>query len=419
MIPNAPTRISAERVPSFADAAAQGILFKISRRKRFIVKVLDAMLKPLVRLVDRFRSERHQAPPETFSILIFEYWNLGDIVMESPFLENLRLQYPSAHIVLMTSPKCVPLLQDQGVVDELIVVRVPWAEHYSRWRKYNPFSWLWLDLLRVMQRLHSRHFDLAFTARADIRENFMLWLANVRRRVGYGFGGGSFMLTDIVSPDLVHPHFSNRWLRLLEHVGKPVLVRDPHLRLKQHERDWAAGFLRERGIEESDFVVAIHTGARSRIRQWGEENFTELAKQIESQFPVKIVWFRDPGQTSSSANAKQLALSLPLRQFMAVLQQCRVFVCNDSGPMHIATALNVAVVAVFGPTQPAWFGPLGHGHRIVIRSEFWCRPCFDYCQFDEPYCLRTISVDAVFKAVADTLGSLLDDARTVQEKSAC
>ena len=80
---------------------------------------------------------------------------------------------------------------------------------------------------------------------------------------------------------------------------------------------------------------------------------------------------------------------------MAVLKRCRLFICNDSGPMHISTALGVPVVAVFGPTEPLWFGPLGPDNRIVIQSGFWCRPCFDYCLFDQPYCLRTISVESV------------------------
>lgn len=92
---------------------------------------------------------------------------------------------------------------------------------------------------------------------------------------------------------------------------------------------------------------------------------------------------------------------------MAVLSQCALFICNDSGPMHISTALDVPVVAVFGPTEPAWFGPLGANHKIVIRSGFWCRPCFDYCIFDQPYCLRTIDVQDVYQPAENTVTELL------------
>jgi ADP-heptose:LPS heptosyltransferase len=81
--------------------------------------------------------------------------------------------------------------------------------------------------------------------------------------------------------------------------------------------------------------------------------------------------------------------------------------------MHIATALGVPVVAIFGPTEPAWFGPLGQNNRIVIQRGFWCRPCFDYCVFDQPYCLRTIEVESVFQAAVEALSSVFGKTREV------
>jgi ADP-heptose:LPS heptosyltransferase len=401
------SRWSTSELPrQIADAAAPGVLLKISSRKRKFVHFLEALLRPFVYSVDKIRGAIPKLTGEPKRILVLEYWNLGDIVMESAFLQNLRVQYPTSHIAILTSPKCADLLKDQGLVDEMIVVRVPWAQHYSRRRKYNPFSMLWLELFRAFRTVHAREFDLAFSARADIRENFLLWAARVRRRVGYAFGGGGFLLTDLATPDLQNPHFSQRWLRLLEHVGKPVLTRDPHLRVPKERQKWARQFLSGRGFQNSDFLVAIHPGARSVLRQWGKENFVDLAKRLQSEFRIKLVWFRDPGQ-SPAGDTPESSLALPLEQFMAVLGECRMFICNDSGPMHIATSLGTPVVAIFGPTEPAWFGPLGQGHTVVIRPEFWCRPCFDYCQFDQPYCLRTVTVDSAYEASAKTIRRLL------------
>jgi lipopolysaccharide heptosyltransferase II len=412
-----PTRSTSDIPRQLADAAAPGVLLKISSRKRKFVHFLEGLLRPFVYIVDKVRGRTPDLNGEPSRILVLEYWNLGDIVMESPFLHNLRVQYPTAHITIFTSPKCADLLKDQGLVDEMIVVRVPWAQHYSRWRKYNPFSMLWLELFRALRTVRAAEFDMAFAARADIRENFMLWATRVRRRIGYAFGGGGFLLTDLVTPDLHNPHFSQRWLRLLEHVGKPVLIRDPRLRVSKEQQESARQLLSGRGLHESDFVIAIHPGARSPLRQWGKENFVAVAKRLESDFRIKIVWFRDPGQ-DAAINAPEGALALPLGQFMAVLSECRMFICNDSGPMHIATSLGTPVVAIFGPTEPAWFGPLGQGHSVVIRPEFWCRPCFDYCQFDQPYCLRTVTVESVYEASAKTIRQLLQqDLAVVREPS--
>jgi lipopolysaccharide heptosyltransferase II len=391
-----------------ANSGALGVLVKISTRKRFLIRTFEAAVKPLVFLVEWLRRAEPSRSGEIRQILVVEYWNLGDIVMESPFLQNLRIEYPAAHIVLLTSPKCAPLIENQGLVDEVKVVRVPWTQHYSRWRKYNPFSPLWLELLKTLKTLRTQSFDLAFVARADIRENFILWLIRARQRVGYGFGGGAFLLTDVVLPDLERPHFSNRWLRLLEHLGKPILTLQPRLLLTGEEELAAERFLADRGVKDGDFLVGVHSGARSAIRQWGEENFEAVARGLQKQFAVKILWFQEPNHSSPAParNHDFLPLSLPLRPFMAVLRRCRLFICNDSGPMHIATALGVPVVAVFGPTEPAWFGPLGPANRIVIQHGFWCRPCYDYCLFDQPYCLRTISIESVYQAAVGVVRDL-------------
>jgi heptosyltransferase-2 len=383
----------------------------MSARKRRLIRVIDAIAQPIVRVLTKLGYCPASSSAEVRSILLLECWNLGDIVMESPFVQNVRINYPNARIVLLTSPKAAPLLENQGLVNEVITVRVPWAQHYSRWRKYNPFSPLWIELLQTLRFLHAQHFDLAFTARADIRENCILWLAEIRRRVGYAFGGGGYFLTDTVTPDLEHPHFSVRWLGLLKHLGKPIVVRQPSLSVSWDEEKSAEQYLADRGIQSRDLLVGIHPGARSATRQWGEENFAVVAKRLRAQYPVKILWFQDPSQTRSTHDTNDVvSLSLPLRQFMAVLKRCQLFICNDSGPMHISTALGVPVVAVFGPTEPTWFGPLGPDNRIVIQSGFWCRPCFDYCLFDQPYCLRTISVDSVFNAATGALNALLPKA---------
>lgn len=399
---------SANLTSKNADAAALGVLVKMSAQKRLLIRAIEVIAQPLVLALERLRRGPRNVVGEVEKILVMEYWNLGDIVMLSPFLRSLRIQYPDASITLLTSPKAAPLLEHQGLVDRVIVVRIPWAQHYSRWRKYNPFSPLWLEFLRTLKLLRHQQFGLAFTVRADIRDNFILWLSKVRRRVGYGFGGGAFLLTDNATPDLEHPHLSVRWLGLLEHLGNSTLVRQPSLLVTEEEDHHAEQCLAALGVRDGEFLVGIHPGARNAMRQWGDANFAALAQRLQGQFPIRVLWFQDPAQETASLDGRQvLPLSLPLRQFMGVLKRCQLLICNDSGPMHIATALGVPVVAIFGPTEPAWFGPLGPNNRVVIQSGFWCRPCFDYCRFDEPYCMRVITVDSVYGAATETLTALM------------
>jgi heptosyltransferase-2 len=248
----------------------------------------------------------------------------------------------------------------------------------------------------------------------DIRHNLVLLLAGARRRIAYGFAGGGTLLTDVVKPDLSRVHHADLSLRLLEHIGIPVIPRKKLLSLAPEDSEFGRNFFVKNDIDESDLVVGIHPRAGAAIKEWGEDRFREVAEKIVSRFGAKVIWFLDPGLASVSFNGHNrniVQAALPLRQFLAVLSRCHALVCNDSGPMHMAAGLGVPVVAIFGPELPDWFGPLGAGHQIVIRKGMWCRPCWRKCKFAEPYCLRLISVEDVMQAVCEAVGGLARTAK--------
>jgi ADP-heptose:LPS heptosyltransferase len=122
--------------------------------------------------------------------------------------------------------------------------------------------------------------------------------------------------------------------------------------------------------------------------------------------------FVDPDGTGASLPTRSPVAYVrsTLRALPALLARCELLLCNDSGPMHLAALLGVPVVAIFGPTEPAWFGPRGRDHRLVIRDDVACRPCFDRCAFAEPHCMTRIGVDDVVAAVDERLAALLSRA---------
>lgn len=389
-----------------AEAAARGCLVKFSNGRRFVIRLAELLLLPIVRCVDFFRSRRPASTEEIRKILVLEAGNLGDIVGIIPFLRSLRLAYPGAHIALLANPSMFPILENLTLVDELIQVRFPWAIHLSQWRRYNPFAAHWTQLMHALREVRGREFDLALSGRGDLRDNFILWLTSIRRRVGYGFLGGGFLLTETAMPDLTHLHRSDCWLRLLEHLGKGISDREPRLELSREEEVFGKEYLAKLRIGNGDLVIGIHAGARIRVRQWGAANFRAVGERLAAGLPAKILWFQDPNENiEDSLPPSFVPVALPLRQFMSVLTHCDLLLCNDSGPMHIATGLGVPIIGVFGSTEPAWFGPLGDRNKVVINPAFWCRPCADRCIFDQPYCLRTISIEQVLHATSDLAAS--------------
>jgi heptosyltransferase-2 len=401
-----------------SEAAARATLLLMTPRKWRLVRAIEALARLLNPLMPPpLPLESPSKPPA--SILVVEYWNLGDLAVLAPFLRNLRQSFPRARISLLVSANLTHFLDGQGLVDDFIPARVPWALHFNRWRKYNPFSSDWISLARVILALRKRRFDWAFSGRMDVRDNLLLWLSGARRRIGYGLGGGGSFLTDSVAPDLSHPHRTDVWLHLLEALGGPS---DPNLdafHLTHTELASARAYLAGLGIPSNALLIGVHPGARIATRRWGDERFAEVARRILQKTDAHVLWFSEPGTLWQAPQLNRChTVNLSLRPFLGVLSCCRLLVCNDSGPMHLANLLRVPVVAVFGPQRPDWFGPRGPQDRVVIRPEFSCRPRFDYCNFDQPYCLRTISADEVYSAVESMFHPEVMSQETYPEASA-
>jgi heptosyltransferase-2 len=389
-----------------SEAAARAGFLKIAPRKWRLVRAFESVLKALLPMLPAPRTLEDSAKlPKC--ILVVEYWNLGDLAILVPFLKNLRASYPAARIALLVNESLKSFLEGQGLVDEFIPVRVPWVRHHLRWKKYNPFSRDWISFARTLRAVRKRQFDWDISGRMDLRDNFLLWLSGAARRIGYGLGGGRFLLTDCVNPDLSRPHRADIWLRLLEALGKPPNRDLGGILLSADEFTSAQLFLQEKGIPLDAFLIGVHTGARLAVRRWGDERFAKVAQHLLAESDAHILWFSDPGNPSVAPRLERChPVSLEFRYFLAVLSRCRVLICNDSGPMHVANLLSVPVVAVFGPQKPEWFGPRGPRDRVVIRPEFPCRPCSDYCIFDEPHCLRTIAPGEVIGSVLEAIPEL-------------
>lgn len=401
------------------EIAAAVILKKLWGRRRLSVQLLETFLRPLV-LFSKVKAIPEIGEVER--ILVFEPGSLGDMVMLIPFLRSLRARFSSARLVLVCrastakgrsysfiDPASIEtLLLDQGFVDELIPVPVPWLIDVSVWKKYSPFSLNWPKFLIRLRKLTNQNFDLAFSGgRGDIRYNLAIWSTGAKRRVGYGYAGGDFLLTDVVVPDMTRPHQTDLSLQLLEYLGIPIIREGQLFRLSSKDELFSSQFLKEHRIDVDDLVVGVHPGSRVATRQWGEERFREVARQLTEQHAAKVIWFAEPSSPlMMDLDRNFIQISLPLREFLGVLSRCRFLICNESGPMHLAAAVGVPVVSVFGSGFPEWYRPLGESHRIVIRPDIWCRPCADRCRFDQPYCLRLIPVEQVMQVVQEMLKTI-------------
>jgi len=364
------------------------------------------------RVISLFFSFSGKKKAEVFSedyskILIVELWGLGDLTLMSSILTPLRKRYPKSKIILLSSEKAKELFEDNPIIDEFIEFQAPWRGYLG---KYRILSWPWPAIFNLIKRLRREHIDLILDARGDVRNNLLLFFSGAKRRVGYDWSGGEYLLTDCVKFDYLKRHRIEAWLELLRYLGiSETNSAKPQLFLSSQETDSAKILLKEQGMRDDDLLIGIHPYARIPSRAWPLERFLNLAQYLKEKYSAKVLFFQDIGQKEEDLLSRSTwpVIRLTLRPFMALLNELDLFICNEGGPMHLAAALNVEVLAVFGPTEPKWFGPFGENTKIIIKEGISCRPCFDYCNYPSSHCLEAISFEDALITLEQNFNKIL------------
>ncbi len=373
------------------------------KKNRIIILLIDllcGMVFFLPLLLRARRPARNSAGIER--ILVMELWGIGDLVIMSACLPQLKALYPKARISLLAKAYAQELLERNRQIDSFFVYDFPWTRFAG---KYRLFTWNWPGLWQCLAGLRSGKFDLIIDARADIRNNLLSFLIGAPLRVGFGARGGGYFLTQALKIPGVNSHRLEAWKALLESLGGNGRDIKPQIQVSDEDGAQARQFLSLPGANSGNLIIGIHPGARLAARRWPLKRFRDLAMRLKAEYSAKIVWFIEPDGYGSNAGlpVNTLEAKLSLRAMIAVIKHLDLFICNDGGPMHIAGALDKPVVAVFGPTSPQVFGPLGEKSLAVFRDDVACRPCFDYCADQSVRCLETISVDEVYRAACAVL----------------
>jgi len=370
----------------------------LSKKKKAFLFLINLIFKIIFLPYSFFRFVSKKSFSTPRKILVLELWGIGDIVLVTPALIALRQKYPKAKIMLLAKKHAIEILQHSSSVDEFITYDFPWTKFKG---KYKFWQWDFRGLLRLINKLRKESFDLALDARMDIRNNLLMFLSGTKRRVGYALTGGGCFLTDIVPTDYNRPHRVDEWTNLLKYIDIEVHDSEPKLWISEDEDKWATDFLVSNGVSENDLVIGIHPGGRIKKRCWPLDRFAKVAAFIQQKYNSKVVVFVEPDGYGDDiiVNESFIRAKLSLRGLTSIISKLNLFICNDSGPMHIAAAVGVPLVAIFGPGNLEAIGPYGKEHKIIIKEPFPCRPCYDRCRYREPFCITTISTDEVLKGV--------------------
>ena len=336
-------------------------------------------------------------------ILVLRYRFIGDTILTVPFMRNLRRAEPDAYIAWVVAPGSSDIVQNIPYVDELIYWD-PVTIHADSRGTHKTFG----DKVRFIRDLRARHFDKVYVLKRSFGSALIAFLSGAAKRIGFATEGRSFLLTTPV-PYRHDQHEVQNFLDVLRADGIPVT--DDYLEawLSDEEKLFTTDFLSQNGIGKTDLIVGIHPFAANQIRAWHEDNFIEVAQELQNRYGAKIIIFGGKRDTALGQYFKGNIFPAPimavgtttLRQTMAILARCNLLLCNDSGIMHLGAAINTPLVALFGPQSPVKFGPWGKKCRVVYKG-FPCSPCrqkfFQECkpsQRSKPECMEAITVQDV------------------------
>ena len=292
----------------------------------------------------------------------------------------------------------------------------PYVDEIIPFQKKKGIGSIWEDI-NLSQSLRERNFDLAVILPRSFRSAFHIFLARIPIRIGYQSEGRSLFLTHGIqrTQEVLRGHRVYYYLKLIEPLGKIEGATSPHIFLREEDRMWADRILKDLGVSEGKPLIGMNPGATYGLAKcWFPDRFGELGRRIAEKWEAKILLFGKEEEHSIiyeilrhlGTRGVDLAGKTGLLQLAALMQCCTLLVTNDTGTMHVATAVGTPVVALFGSTPALATGPWGKGH-VVVSKDIPCSPCWKRICPTDHRCMDLITVDEVEEAVDKKLEELV------------
>jgi len=366
----------------------------------FSVGILDKIISPIKIL--------RKQPKTIKKILFIKFWGFGNLIMAMPAVRAIKEKFPEAKIDFLT------LKQNKGILDNLDFIDNVMYFEIENLTKFP------LDFLKLAHHFRKQNIDMVIDLEQFSRASAIFtYLTGAPVRVGYRTWKQSkhHIYTKTIRYNN-HQHTVLTFYNIAEALGakkkKPSLIR---ITYSKEDSDTVGKFLKKNNISKKDKIIGMHIGSgeNADVRRWPRECFAKLADMLTEKFHAKVVFTGSPNEaddinkTISLMNYKAYSTAgvFSLKQLASFVEHCRMFVSNDTGPLHLAAAMKVKCVAFFGPNTPLLYGPYSN-NNIIFYKKLKCSPCvtnFNAKTTDckNPICITGITVDEVFDAMSKHL----------------
>ncbi len=344
--------------------------------KTILLKAILAIILPFISRHPQKRRKR---------ILVVATTGLGDTLWSTPALESLRKSFPDCYLAVLTSPIGMQILQHNPHVDQLYLADEPFLPKFFRLRKA-----LYADRFDTALVFHASQ-RLALPLAATIGASQIVGTKDFNK-------GLDFLLTDPL-PN-IRQHEIARRLQIVERIGGVAMSQNLSLFLQPEERS---------KTPKQGCWVALHPGSKDSFKRWPEKNFAAVGRGLKERLDCEILITGTKEEEELMRRVASLIpgshiaeRELPFRSFAALIEQMDLLICNDTGPLHVASALGTPVIGLYAATDPFLSGPHLATHVLPIAKKASCTPCLKRkCR--SPFCLLQIGTCEVIDAAIKIL----------------
>lgn len=348
-------------------------------------------------------------------ILLINPFGVGDVLFTTPIIHTLKDAFPGVKLGYLCNNRPVDIIKNNPYIDYVFIYD---RDEFVALRKKSFLAWV-KKSLEFLGQIKAERFDAALDFSLNTQYGFFSWYAGIKNRIGYDFKKrGGFLTKRIGLSGYSEKHIVEYYGGLLKCLGIDLKYSNLELYLKKEDKESIEGILSKEGISGSGFLIGIIPGAGrswgkdAYLKHWRPEKFAQVADKLVENYKAKIIIMGDFSEKNLAQtvidNMQNKAIGLSglttIGELAALLSMMKLVVTNDGGPLHMAVALGVKTVSIFGMVDEKAYGPYPPGNNhIVIKKDLSCRPCYRNFRLSECLnsrrCIEDITVDEVYSAI--------------------
>jgi ADP-heptose:LPS heptosyltransferase len=289
-------------------------------------------------------------------ILIIRLAPLGETVLTTPVIRALRRHFQNAYIAYMVAPTREDLVSANPHLNEVLTYQA--------------------SVPKLIYQIARRKFQMAVVLQPTFRLVLHTFLARIPFRVGFETNAGGKKLLNLAVPNNTLQHETQRYLDVVRALGVEVLGNEPEVFVDSASNAWVSNFLEDRKLNDGKHIIGLNPGAATAYRRWHIANFAALGDRLHETYGAHIIITTGPREGELADQMMELMAHSPVIvnqatpiQLAALLQRCNLYISNDTGPMHLSTAVKTPTIALFGASNLIQWAPPWDRHAVVARKE--------------------------------------------------